>query len=77
MLKKAGKKSGVRIVDVLDDDDEDVGFLDENLSLVSPLQGLLEDKSRDECKSMLGNTDTASTSDPILPVVIDTKIAME
>lgn len=43
-LKKVGKKSGVRIVDALEDDDGKVDFLDDNLSLASPLRGLLEDK---------------------------------
>lgn len=35
-LNRAGKKTGVRIVNVLDDDDDE-GFLDENLSLASSL----------------------------------------
>lgn len=76
-LKKPGKKTRVRIVNALEDDDDEVGFLDDNLSLVSPLHGLLEDKAHDvsaEKDSQSKNVE--ETSDAIgivLPIIPDVK----
>nr|XP_034593681.1 uncharacterized protein LOC117855436 isoform X2 [Setaria viridis] len=58
-LKKAGKKTGVRIVNVLDDDDE--VFLDEDLSLASSLR--LKTKKRSPQKELRPEVVVATKDD--------------
>ncbi|XP_034569756.1 uncharacterized protein [Setaria viridis] len=79
-LKKAGKKFAVRIVDALYDDDDEVGFLDDGLSLVSPLRGLLENKDCGAFAEKETSPEAAGTSETVvavLPVAPDAKDATE